>query len=200
MKLLTKLTRTLFILLMIGGSTVLYTNNAQAQHKKGHAKAHPKKAPHKKGPVKHKAHVRYAHLPRRGAVISTVPKGNIVVTHKGVKFKFHNGVFYKPKGATFVVVRPPCGLKIAALPAGHLCVVVKKKRYFYYYGTFYVKTAGVEEYEVVEAPVGAEVDALPEGYEISTVDGVEYYTLEDAKYQAVEKEDGTVMYQVVSTE
>ena len=58
----------------------------------------------------------------------------------------------------------------------------------------------MEEYTVTEAPVGAEVDALPEGYEITTVDGVEYYTLDDAKYQAVEKEDGGIVYQVVTTD
>ena len=38
------------------------------------------------------------------------------------------------------------------------------------------------EYEVVSAPIGAEVDAIPEGYETEEIDGVVYYTLDDVKY------------------
>ncbi len=205
MKQLVRLSRILFLFSLIGCISLLGVENAYAQKKKGHAKAHHQQKhhnkSHKKGHVKRHAHFHYAHLPRRGAVVSAVARGHIGIVHKGVKFKFHNGVFYKSKGpATFVVVRPPKGLKIAILPVGHKRVIVKQKPYFYYYGTFYSKPPGMEEYTVTEAPVGAEVDALPEGYEITTVDGVEYYTLDDAKYQAVEKEDGGIVYQVVTTD
>ena len=91
-------------------------------------------------------------------------------------------------------------MKIPIIPIGHKRIVVKQKTFFYHYGTFYTKTPGAEEYVVTEAPIGAEVEALPEGYEISTVDGVEYYTLDDAKYQAIEKEDGEMLYQVVPSD
>ena len=68
--------------------------------------------------------------------------------------------------------------------------------YFYYYGTFYAKGSGSDEYEVIQAPVGAQVDALPEGYEMEEVDGVVYYTLDDVKY--MEKDiNGEPVYEVV---
>ena len=205
MKHLVQFRSVLFLFSIIGVISVDSIDNAHAQKKKGHTKAHHKKKhhnnSHKKGHVKRYPHFHYEHLPRRGAVVSTVAKGHVGITHKGIKFKFHNGVYYQSKGpATFVVVRPPRGLKIMVMPVGYKRIVVKQKTYFYYYGTFYSKTPGMEEYTVTEAPVGAEVDALPEGYEITTVDGVEYYTLDDAKYQSVEKEDGEVMYQVVASE
>ena len=204
MKQLLRFSKVLFIATLIGSVSLLAIDNATAQ-KKGHKKGHPKKAhhnkAHKKGHVKRHPHAHYAHLPRRGAVVSVVAKGHIGITHKGAKYKFHNGVYYQSKGpATFVVVRPPKGLTISFLPVGHKRVLVKQKTYFYYYGTFYKKTPGMEEYVVADAPVGAEVDALPEGYEITTVDGVEYYTLDDAKYQSIDKEDGEVVYKVVSAE
>ncbi len=166
---------------------------AQAHHKKEqHKKSH-----HKKAHSKQKAHYHYRHLPRRGVVIEKLPTGTVVLKHKGSKLHFHKGVFYKPKGAGgFTVVRAPIGMRIKILPVGHQRIVVKKKPYVYYYGSFYAKSNDSEGYEVVEAPIGAEVDALPEGYEQEEIEGVVYYTLDDARY--MEKDiDGEPVYQVV---
>jgi len=166
---------------------------ANAHHKKEqHKKAH-----HKKVHKKRVAHHHYRHLPRRGVVVKTLPTGAVVIKHKGTKLHFHNGVFYKSKGAaSFSVVRAPIGVRIKVLPVGHKKIVVRKRLYVYYYGTFYAKTNDSEAYEVVNAPIGAEVDALPEGYEMEEIDGVVYYTLDDVKY--MEKDaDGEPVYQVV---
>ena len=56
-----------------------------------------------------------------------------------------------------------------------------------------------EEYEVVDAPEGAIVDALPDGYEVKTVDGNEYYILDGVYYGEVAAADidGGVGYKVV---
>ena len=56
-----------------------------------------------------------------------------------------------------------------------------------------------EEYEVVEAPEGALVDALPEGYEVEEIDGTEYYALDGVYYQEVETDEleSSVGYEVV---
>ena len=39
-----------------------------------------------------------------------------------------------------------------------------------------------DEYEVVSAPVGAEVGSLPDGYNTITINGQEYYELDDIYY------------------
>ena len=67
---------------------------AKAHHKKGH---HPK-AHHKRAHAKRVAHHHYKHLPRRGAVVTTLPSGVVIVKHRGSNFHYHNGVFYKSKG------------------------------------------------------------------------------------------------------
>jgi len=170
----------------------------KAQHKKAqHKKAHHKKAQHKKAHQKQAAHHHYKHLPRRNAVVTTLPKGVIVMKHKGGKIHHHNGIFYKSiDGVSFAVARAPIGLKIKRIPPGHRKIVVRKKAYVYYYGTFYTKTPNSDEYEVVKAPIGAEVDAIPDGYEVEEIDGVAYYTLDDVRY--MEKDSsGEPVYEVV---
>jgi hypothetical protein len=61
------------------------------------------------------------------------------------------------------------------------------------------KAPEVEEYSVVEAPEGAVVDALPEGYEVEIIDGKEYYVLDDVYYAEVEADefDDKIGYEVV---
>ena len=185
---------------LIVNPTDLLAQRAEAPKTKAkahHKNEHHKKAHHKKAHKKRVAHHHYRHLPKRGVVVKTLPTGAVVIKHKGSKLHFHNGVFYKPKGAgSFTVVRAPIGVRIKVLPLGHKKIVVRKRPYVYYYGTFYAKTNDSEEYEVVNAPIGAEVDALPEGYEMEEIDGVVYYTLDDVKY--MEKDaDGEPVYQVV---
>ena len=68
--------------------------------------------------------------------------------------------------------------------------------YFYYYGIYYVSSQ-VGGYEVVEAPLGARIDALPDGYEIFELDSKVYYRLDDNYYKAVVEPNGNVVYEVV---
>jgi hypothetical protein len=53
------------------------------------------------------------------------------------------------------------------------------------------------EYEVVEAPMGAEIDSLPDGYNITTVNGSDYYELDDVYYMPTETEEGEEILVVV---
>jgi len=190
-----------FLILLIGAVLVSFSYDVSAQKKKGHAKGATKthKKAHHKGKNPRSAHHKYAHLPKRGATIAKIGAGAVVITHKKGKYHYHNGIFYKPAGAaSYVVVRPPRGARIKVLPYGYKRMVLAKTTYIYYYGTYYKRVPATEEYEVVAAPIGAQVDALPKGYETTVVDGVEYYTLDDAKYVAKGEGDATV-YEVVST-
>lgn len=150
--------------------------------------------------VVRRAHIRYAGLPRWGAAVRVVPTGATVITYKRTPYYFSKGVYYTKRGADYVVVRPVRGVRLRVLPVGYRTVLVGSATYYYYYGTFYQKSTHVDEYDVVDAPEGAVVDALPEGYEIETIDGKEYYVLDDIYYAEVEAPefDDKIGYEVVT--
>lgn len=133
-------------------------------------------------------HHHYRHLPRRGATFTTVNARAITVRHGGVGFRFHEGVWYRPKGAKWVVTRPAVGIRVRTLPKGYRRFVVGPKIYYYYYGTYYAKSNN--EYQVVDAPMGAEIDSLPDGYQTVTVEGETYYELDGTYYMPSRNEEG----------
>jgi hypothetical protein len=59
-------------------------------------------------------------------------------------------------------------------------VVAGANRYHYYNGAYYAQRNGM--YEVVQAPMNAEIDSLPNGYNTVSVNGDEYYELDDVYY------------------
>ncbi|MBL4658351.1 MAG: hypothetical protein JKX73_10145 [Flavobacteriales bacterium] len=176
----------ILLIIFIGAGLLAAPMDSMAQKRGGANKAKHKthqKQQHKKAHARKVAHHKYKHLPKRGGVVTTLPSGVVIVKHKGESFHVHNGVFYKSKGrAGYTVVRPPIGTRINILPAAHQKMVVQKKAYLYHFGTFYSRESDQEAYQVVEAPVGAEVNSIPDGYEMEEIDGVVYYTLDDAKY------------------
>jgi hypothetical protein len=136
--------------------------------------------------VVRKAHVRYASLPRWKSVVKVVPSTAIIIKTRKNPYYFHDGVYYAQRNNNYVVVRPARGIRIKTLPVGHRPFVLDQRNYFYYYGTFYIKSDNTDEYEVIDAPIGAVVDALPDGYEVKNIDGTEYYVLDDVYYAEVE--------------
>ena len=132
------------------------------------------------------AHVRYAHLPRWGTVVSQSPARAIVISSNYGPYYFHDGIYYVPRQQGFTIVRPVSGIRIKVLPVGHRRFTIRKRSYYYYYGTFYVKPDKSDEYEVVDAPEGAIVDALPDGYEVKYIGGTEFYVLDGVYYTEVE--------------
>ena len=154
-------------------------------------KAHPR--------VVRRAHIRYAHLPRWGSVVSALPKGAVVIKSRAHPYYFHNGIYYMRRNNRYVVVRPDAGIRIRVLPVGYRRIIIGPRNYYYYYGTFYSKVDKSDEYEVVNAPEGAIVDALPDGYDVKTINGTEYYVLDGVKYAEVDTKDvnGGVGYEVV---
>ncbi len=150
--------------------------------------------------VVRKAHVRYAALPRWGAVVTAVPTGAVVVRAKRTPFYFHQGIYYTKRDNSFVIVRPMRGIRVRVLPVGFRTITVGPRNYYYYYGTFYTRASSSDDFVVVDAPEGAVVDALPDGYQIKNVNGKEYYEIEGvyfAEVDAPEFEDG-VGYEVAN--
>ena len=184
----------LITLLIIAGAA-----QAQTHHKEKHAKHHTVKVYHRHHVVVRRAHVRYVHLPRWRASVAVIPAGALTIKTKTNPYYFHQGVYYTPRNNAYVVVRPVAGVRIHVLPVGYRRVVLGPRNYYYYYGTFYTQVDKSDEYETTDAPVGAVVDALPDGYEVKTIDGTEYYVLDNVYYAEVETdevEDG-IGYEVV---
>lgn len=67
--------------------------------------------------------------------------------------------------------------------------------YFYQDGVFYSKSAD-GEYQVIVPPAGALVEALPEDYETVTLDGEEYYKVDDTVYK-LSITDGKPFFEVM---
>ena len=169
---------------------------AQQKGRKKHA-AKKVVVHHKKVHSKHVPHKHYSHHPKRGTVLKSINTGAVSIRFKENRFHYHNGVFYKPSGQKYIVARAPIGMGIKVLPPRYKRFILGKRTYFYYYGTFYQKTVGANEFEVIEAPAGAVVDAIPEGYETVVIDGVYYYTLDDVQYKPTELSNGEIGYEVV---
>lgn len=138
----------------------------------------------------------YKTLPSRGARVKVVPTNSMVVVHKRVQYRMHNGVFYKPLGNQFVIATAPVGLRITRLPVTYTTIIVGRKTYFYHYGTYY-KKAGRTKYQVVAPPIGAQVDTLPQGYETVENGGHIYYRIDSIHYKIVTLPNGNTRYQVV---
>ena len=140
-------------------------------------------------------HYHYRTLPRRGAVVTTVNAKAVSVRYRGINYRYHAGIWYRPNGAKWIVARPAIGVRIRVLPTGYRRIVIGPSTYYYYYGTYYVKKKN--EYVVVEAPMDAQVDSLPEGYNTITYNGEEYYELDGTYYMPTVTDDGEEVLAVV---
>lgn len=140
-------------------------------------------------------HYHYRHLPKRGAIVTTLNAKALAIKFGGVGYRFHSGVWYKPLGKKWIVTRPSCGIRVRSLPVGHRKALVGATVYYYYYGTYYRQQN--QEYEVVSAPNGAEISSLPEGYNVVNVNGVEYYELDDIYYMPSLDQEGEEILVVV---
>jgi hypothetical protein len=85
------------------------------------------------------------------------------VTVGGIGYLYDHGVFWMLPGPPYVVVTPPLGAVVAALPAAAYPVHSATGSLFYYFGGFYEPKGGA--FEVVRPPAGTLVSYLPDGYQ-----------------------------------
>ena len=110
-------------------------------------------------PAATKSHVAPARFHAIGHQIKTLPAGHRRITVGGASYYYHGGIFYRPKGSTYVVVAAPIGARVSALPAGFVSFSIGPRRYFHVNATYYFYEADTQEYVVVEEPDGAD-DAM----------------------------------------
>jgi hypothetical protein len=88
----------------------------------------------------------------------------------------------------------PIGANIPELPDDTRDVVVGSNTHYYYMGTFY--TQDDKGFTVVQAPAGATVSYVPQGYTTQTINSTIYYEYGGVDYQP-KMVDGGTAYVVV---
>lgn len=140
-------------------------------------------------------HFHYRNLPKRGAIVRSLHRDAVIIKHRGISYHYYSGIWYRPNGANWIVVRPAIGLRVRALPVGYRRLVLGPQVYYYYYGTYYM--AKNKQYEVVDAPMGAEIDSLPDGYNTVSVNGEDYYELDGTYYTTTVSDTGEEVLKVI---
>jgi hypothetical protein len=109
---------------------------------------------------------RYSHnhyYPDHGGFVRAVPGRPFIVSRRGGRFFYSGGVWYAPRGPSFVVVAAPVGAFVPVLPPFYTTLWVSGLPYYYSNDSYYVWRDGQSGYEVVDPPndQGASTQAPP---------------------------------------
>ena len=107
---------------------------------------------------------RYNHnhyYPPRGYAVGALPRGYVTVNYRGGPYYYHQGVFYRPGGGRFVVVRPAIGLFVPILPPFYTTLWFGGVPYYYADDVYYRWRTDRRGYEVTDPPAGANSGAEP---------------------------------------
>ncbi|MEZ5609920.1 MAG: DUF6515 family protein [Rhodocyclaceae bacterium] len=97
-------------------------------------------------------HVDNRHYPRRGTVIGALPHEHRVITYRSTRYYFDDGVWYRPFGASFMVIAPPIGIFVPILPLGYITMQIGGNAYYVANDVYYARRG--DGYVVVEPPAG----------------------------------------------
>src|ERR1700716_3824960 len=90
--------------------------------------------------------------PDRGSIVRDLPRGSFVVNYAGLSYRFHDGVWFEPRGPAFMVVEPPIGVMVPTLPSFATPVAHGAEAYLYANGIFYEPRPELGGYEVINDP------------------------------------------------
>ena len=102
--------------------------------------------------------------------------------------------YYNNHGYYNSFYSPHLGFRLNVLPYGYYPFFWGPDQYFYSDGLYYQYLN--DQYTVVEPPVGAAINTLPDNAQSIVINGVQYYELNGVYYQPITKDDGSVVYQV----
>lgn len=132
--------------------------------------------------------------PATGGYVSSYRAAPRVGYGRGGGYWGNHGYYHYNRGYYGSYYLPRLGFSIGVLPYGYYPFYYGDFQYYYSDGLFYQYDNN--QYTVVEPPVGAEVKELPDKAQSIVINGQQYYELNGVYYQAVTKDDGTVVYQV----
>src|SRR5580698_5825190 len=101
----------------------------------------------------HDTHLGHDHFyPDRGSIVREAPQGAIAVNYAGLSYRFHDGVWYEPRGPAFMVVAPPIGLVVPTLPTFTTVWAHGGEVYLYCNDVYYQPRPDLGGYEIVNDP------------------------------------------------
>lgn len=119
-----------------------------------------------RGPERERGHehfdVRHGHNHSyldRGVFVPAVPHDARLVAFGRDRYWFHDGVWYRPSGAGFIVAAPPFGIVVPVLPAFFTALTIGAIAYYYANDTYYVASPQ-GGYQVVAPPPGVDAAAM----------------------------------------
>lgn len=118
-------------------------------------------------------HGRY--YPRRGEFVRELPPGYRAYYHEGHPFFFVGGVWYAPGPGGFIVTVPPPGLVVSVLPPFATTVWLGGVPYYYANDVYYQWQPGMNSYEVVAPPPGADQPGAPPAAPASQAPGNDFF-------------------------
>lgn len=109
----------------------------------------------------------YGHYPSAGYVVHSLPRErHAVIAPGGSRYFYSRGVWYAPRGPSFVVVHAPIGLFVPVLPPFYSTVWFGGAPYFYADNNYYLWREQQRSYEVVDPPERAASTASSNGDDV----------------------------------
>lgn len=98
---------------------------------------------------------RYGHnryYPDRGAIIRDIPKDATLINYAGLALRFHEGVWFEPRGPAYMVTAPPIGVIVSALPTFATVLAQKGQTLLYCNDAYYQPRPDLGGFQVVNDP------------------------------------------------
>jgi hypothetical protein len=130
---------------------------------------------------------RYDHYRSRAYISFSSPRGGY----------YRYPGYYRPYGFYGSIGRPRIGIHINILPRGYSSFYLGNRPYYYYGGTYYRPGPRPDDYEVIDAPLGASVPELPERARVVVINEQKYYELDGTYYQEDIRDNKEIWYTVV---
>lgn len=135
-------------------STAAYADRDRYEHKS--KRAYPQKD--------YRFDKRYSHdryYPRSGVNIKVLPHHHYRVPYRDSYYYFSGGVWYRPSGSLYVVVRPPIGVYVPILPVFYTTIWYHGVPYYYANDVYYVWRPDRNAYMVTEPPPDITQEPVP---------------------------------------
>jgi hypothetical protein len=141
--------RTIGVLVATTAAACLVTTHSYAQS----AEQRPAEEQFEPYHKHHDARLGHDHYyPDRGSIVREVPQGAAVLSYAGLTYRFHDGVWYEPRGPAFMVVSPPIGLVVQTLPTFSTVWAHGGEVYLYCNDVYYQPRPDLGGYEIVNDP------------------------------------------------
>jgi hypothetical protein len=132
-------------------------------------------------PVKRKIRRKKRRVRRR--TLRRLPANTRALVWRNVSYYPVGGMYYIARKGAYVRAFPPRGFRVRAIPA-LTRLMVRGAVYYYSAGVFYRNVE--DQYEVIDAPIGAVVKELPEDAEEMDFNGITTYELNETLYKAID--------------